>query len=75
MMRQIFYWPHMPKDVYVYFEAWPDCQKHRLHPTHLRLLKLFPPNGLFKFVAMDIFGPLPKTKNVNRLISVITDRF
>jgi Integrase core domain len=38
-------------------------------------LKLFPAKGPLESVAMDILGPLPKSKHGNRFLLVITDRY
>jgi hypothetical protein len=40
-----------------------------------QLSKLFPASGSLEFVAMDIFGPLPKMENENHFLLVISDRF
>lgn len=37
--------------------------------------KLFPPTGTLDDIAVDILGPLPKMKNGNQFILVITDRY
>ena len=38
-------------------------------------MKLFPATRPLECIAMDILGPLPKTKHVQRFVLVITDRF
>ena len=42
---------------------------------HLNRLRLFPATGPLKSLAIDILGPLPKTKTGKRFLLVITDRF
>lgn len=42
---------------------------------HQRLLILFRPEDPLEFLAMEILGPLPKTRNGNRFVIFITDRF
>ena len=36
---------------------------------------LFLPIGPLDHIAIDLIGPLPKTKNKQQFISVITDRY
>ncbi|CDF32213.1 unnamed protein product [Chondrus crispus] len=56
-----------------------DCRScARVRGTQYRQQKkltLFPAAGPLEFVAMDLYGPLPKTPHGNRHILVITDRF
>ena len=42
---------------------------------HLNRLKLFPATLPLESLAIDILGPLPKTKARKRFLLVITDRF
>lgn len=43
--------------------------------TSQKHLHLFPSNGPFELVAMDILGPFPRTKSGKRYILVVTDRY
>lgn len=41
--------------------------------THQRQLQLFPATGPFKFIAVDILGPLPQSRSGNQVMIIITD--
>ena len=75
-MRRDYYWPHMASDIH---QTVTDCRScARVRGTlrrHQKKLTLFPAAGPLEFVAMDLFGPLPKTAHGNKHILVITDRF
>lgn len=45
---------------------------HRKHQRHMRL---FPATGPLEFIALDILGPIPKTKDGNQYEILITDRY
>ena len=74
-LRRQYYWPHQATDVYVLVERCPECRKNRPSAKHQRELKLFPAAGPLEFIAMDILGPLPRSKKGNRFITVMTDRY
>ena len=75
-LRKNYYWPHMAFDALSVAARCESCAQVRgTQFRHQRLLKLFPATGPLEFVAMDLLGPLSKTKNGNRFILVITDRF
>ena len=38
-------------------------------------MKLFPAKKTLEYVAVDTFGPLPRTKHDRRFMQVIPDRF
>lgn len=75
MTKRLRYCLHMLSDVYIYVEKCMDCRKQRRHPTHQRFLKRFHSEGRLEFIALDILGPLSKTKTGNRFVVVITSRF
>ena len=75
-MRCEFYWPHMANDVYETVQRCESCAATRgTQYTKQKHLRLFPANGPLEFVAMDILGPLPKTKQGNQFVVVLTDRY
>jgi hypothetical protein len=52
------------------------CAKNRVKErSRSSYLKLFPATRPFAHVAIDIFGPLPKTEHRNRFLLVMNDRF
>jgi transposase InsO family protein len=66
----------MIEDVYETVLQCDTCARNRISErTHTNKLKLFPAKGPLESVAMDILGPLPRTKHGNRFLLVISDRF
>jgi Integrase core domain len=66
----------MASDVYEAVSNCDACAKNRIiEKAKTNPLKLFPAEGPLEFVAMDILGPLPRTKHGNRFLLVITDRY
>jgi hypothetical protein len=52
------------------------CARNRfLEKRRTNPLKLFPAQGPLQSVAMDILGPLPRTKHGNSFLLDIADRF
>ena len=75
-MRRDYYWPHMASDIHQTVTDCRSCAQVRgTVRRHQKKLTLFPAAGPLEFVAMDLFGPLPKTAHGNRHILVITDRY
>ncbi|CAN8075930.1 unnamed protein product [Agarophyton chilense] len=74
-LRQQFYWPHMADDVYTFVGQCQSCVRTRGGiRKHRKNLKLFPAAGPLEFVAIDLLGPLPKTKKGYQHILEITNR-
>ena len=75
-MRRLYYWPHMASDVQQTVADRLSCARVRgTQHRWQKKLTLFPAAGPLEFVAMDLYGPLPKATHGNRPILVITDRF
>jgi hypothetical protein len=75
-IRRSFFWPKMVEGVYETVRMCDTCARNRISErTHTNKLKLFPAKGPLEFMAMDILGPLPRTKHGNRFLLVISDRF
>lgn len=74
-MRRDYYWPHMANDVAEIINQCQSCARNRGHVKLQRQLQLFPASGPLEFVALDILGPLPKTKKENLYVVVMTDRY
>ena len=75
-MRRVFYWPSMTVDIHHKVEGCTLCAKNRIkEQRNVYPMRLFPATKPLEYVAMDILGPLPRTKHGMRFILVITDRF
>ena len=75
-LRRSYYWPSMSLDVYNTVRNCVHCAKQRVTlRKHANFLKLFPANHPNEYVAIDILGPLPRTRAGYQYILVITDRF
>jgi RNase H-like domain found in reverse transcriptase/Reverse transcriptase (RNA-dependent DNA polymerase)/Integrase zinc binding domain/Chromo (CHRromatin Organisation MOdifier) domain/Integrase core domain len=75
-IRRTFFWPKMVEDVYETVRQCDACARNRISERkHTNKLQLFPAKGPLESVAMDILGPLPRTKHGNRFLLVISDRF
>ena len=75
-LRQHYYWPSLPIDVYNVVRNCTQCAKERVKLRKKKsFLKLFPASRPLQYVAIDILGPLQRTKRKNTHVLVITDRF
>ena len=69
-----FYWPGVFKDVEEFCRSCPTCQKtfqHRVSKAPLIPLPII--SEPFSWIAMDIVGPLSRSKSENRYVLVICD--
>lgn len=73
-LRRNFYWPHMANDVYTTVAQCASCVKNGSRHRDIRRLQLFLASGPLDFVAMDILGIIPKTKQGLHYNVVLTDR-
>jgi hypothetical protein len=75
-IRKSFFWPRIAEEVYETVLQCDLCTRNRISEKRkTNPLKLFPANGPLESVAMDILGPLPRTKHGNRFLLVISDRY
>ena len=75
-LRLTYYWPHMSVDIAATVRDCRSCARNRIRlRRHLHRLKLFPATRPLESVAIDILGPLPKTKSGYRFLLIVTDRF
>ena len=75
-LRREYYWPHLAADVASTVRGCRTCAMNRVKlRKHLNRLRLFPATRPLKSLAIDILGPLPKTKAGKGFLLVITDRF
>ena len=71
---QRFYWPGVHRDVASYCKQCAECQKSSMEGrTHAPLIPLPIISEPFARVAMDIVGPLPRSKSGNNYILVMCD--
>ena len=75
-LRREYYWPHLAADVAATVRGCRTCAMNRVKlRKHLNRLKLSPATRPLENLAIDILGPLPKTKVEKPFLLVITDRF
>ena len=75
-LRREYYWPHLAADVAATVRGCRTCPMNRVKlRTHLNRLRLFPATQPLESLAIDILGPLPKTKAGKQFLLAITDRF
>ena len=71
---QRFYWPSLFKDVAEYCKCCPECQKCSTRKeSRAPLVPLPSVEEPFKRIAMDIVGPLPRSRSGNQYILVVCD--
>ena len=71
---QRFYWPTLFRDAKAYCRCCEQCQKcSRKKPPRAPLVPLPVMEEPFQRLAMDIVGPLPKSRKGNRFILVLSD--
>ena len=68
-----FYWPTLFYDVRRYCQTCEECQLHGRSRSKAPLIPLPVVGEPFKRMAMDIVGPLPRTRKGNRFILVVSD--
>ena len=75
-LSRSYYWPQMAADVATTVRECSACAKNRLRLIrNTSPMLLFPATNPLESVAIDILGPLPKSKRGFRFILVIADRF
>ena len=73
-VMQRFYWPTLFHDVKQLCKTCPECQKTAAHrKLRAPLIPLPIMEEPFRRIAMDIVGPLPRSRSGNRYILVICD--
>ena len=73
-LLQRFYWPTLFKDVDEYCRGCAECQKTA--PGRQAVAPLIPlpvVDSPFERIAMDIVGPLPRSRSGNRFVLVVCD--
>ena len=73
-IKHVYYWPKMKDSVKIWINSCIECNKKDYTSQKNGLLQpLQIPTEIYEQVGMDIIGPLPKTKNGNEYILVITE--
>ena len=73
-LLQRFYWPTLYHDVAEYCQSCPPCQKSSSRAVKRAPLVPLPIiDTPFKRIAMDIIGPLPRSKSGKKYILVVCD--
>ncbi|KAL5481930.1 hypothetical protein EMCRGX_G022205 [Ephydatia muelleri] len=71
---QRFYWPTVRRDIAEFCRRCETCQKSsKAKPQRAPLISLAIVDEPFKRIAMDIVGPLPRSRSGNRYVLVICD--
>ena len=71
---QRFYWPTLFQDVAAKCKTCPECQKTASRPKVIAPLIPLPIVDVpFERIAMDIVGPLPRSRSGNKYVLVICD--
>ena len=75
-INERFYWPTLKTDVRRFIMACALCWSVARNPERrCRPKAMLPTGSPGEVIAMDFFGPLPKTNRNNRFILVIIDHF
>ena len=73
-VSQRFYWPTMHRDIAEFCKCCETCQKCRKYKrSRVPMIPLPTIREPFSRVAMDIVGPLPRSRSGNRYVLVLCD--
>jgi len=74
--RDHYFWPSLAVDVFGWVAACPTCEKNRLMCTQSKaFMRLFPATEPFAAMAIDLLGPLPRTREGYEYILTFCDQF
>jgi transposase InsO family protein len=75
-IRRTYFWPNMAENVLETVRQCDACARNRIIVSRrTNPLDRFRANAPSESVAMDILGPLPKTRHGKRFLLVIADRY
>ena len=74
-LKQRFHWTQLARDVKEWCMRCPTCNRHKTHKTNRAPMLPIYTGEPFERVAMDIIGPLPRTKRENRYVLTVVDHF
>ena len=69
-----FYWSGIRADIEKYVKSCDECKKYK--PTNFRpigLMQTVSSNKRFEIIAIDLFGPLPKTNDGYQWVLIVED--
>lgn len=69
-MSSQYYWLYMPSDEHTFVFHCQSSRRHQTSGKHQTLLKVFPPSGPLKRIAIDILGLIMRTNQGQRFIAV-----
>lgn len=73
-LRDRYYWPGHSRDVEVFINSCKEC--HSRKGSKARAPMQLTTSGFpFQRIAIDLLGPLPRTKRSNAYVAVVTDYF
>lgn len=70
----LFYWSGIRSDITKYVKACDECKKYK--PSNMKpagLLQTVSSRQRFEIIAVDLFGPLPRTSNGHQWILAVED--
>lgn len=70
----LFYWPGIRTDIMNYVKSCDECKKYK--PSNMKpagLLQTISSNQRFEIIAVDLFGPLPRTIDGCQWILIVED--
>lgn len=70
-----FFWKHIADHIHTIEKDGCSCAQNGFQLIHKRNLYLFPGTGLLEFLAIDIFGHLPKTTSDNKGMAIMINRY
>lgn len=73
-ITQLYYWPKMRKDISEYVKDCIECKRYK--PSNMKpagLVQTVNSKKRFETIAIDLFGPLPRTSKGNQWIFIIED--
>lgn len=74
-LRRTYYWPLMTADITSTVHYCPHCARNQLRLIYRKQPKcLFPAKQPLESIAVNLLGPLPKTKAGDRFILLMDDR-
>ena len=75
-MKLRYYWPNMKRDVEDYVKQCESCSKHKVGKNPTAPLGELPETSYpFELTSLDICGPYPEMKRVNRYLLTFVDHF